>query len=259
MRVVGSGPPLVLIPGIQGRWQWMRAAVRELAGHFTVVTFSLPGSFGTDRAAACAPFDAQVDWVAHVVERAGAKGAVVCGVSYGGLIAVRLAERFPARTRALVLVSAPGPTWKPDARARRYAGAPWRSAPAFFLGARDRLWKEIGAARPGRADRWRTLASYLAEIVAHPPAPSAMARRVHAIDGCDFAASARAVTAPTLVITGEPELDRVVPVPGTREYIDLIPGARGATLARTGHIGLVTRAEAFADLIARFVAEQVRP
>ena len=38
---VGSGQPLVLIPGIQGRWQWMRPAVRELAKRFRVATFSL--------------------------------------------------------------------------------------------------------------------------------------------------------------------------------------------------------------------------
>ncbi len=41
MFVAGSGPPLVLIPGIQGRWEWMRPAVAALARHFQVITFSL--------------------------------------------------------------------------------------------------------------------------------------------------------------------------------------------------------------------------
>ena len=35
------GPPLVLIPGIQGRWEWMRPAVDALAKHFRVISFSL--------------------------------------------------------------------------------------------------------------------------------------------------------------------------------------------------------------------------
>jgi len=257
MRVVGSGPPLVLIPGIQGRWQWMRAAVRELSTRFTVVTFSLPGSFAAD-AAGRPLFDAQVEWVAAAMDRADARRALVCGVSYGGLVALRLAARSPARASGLVLVSTPGPDWRPDERARRYAGAPWKSAPAFFLGARDRLWTEIRAARPATGDRWRTLAAYLGEVLTHPPSPSAMARRVHALDGCDFAADARAVSLPTLVITGEPDLDLVVPVAGTREYVRLIPGARGVTLSKTGHIGLVTRAPAFAQAIDRFASEQVR-
>jgi 3-oxoadipate enol-lactonase len=257
MHVVGSGPPLVLIPGIQGRWQWMRAAVRALAGRFTVITFSLPGSFAG--AAALRPLiDAQVEWVAAAMDRAGARRALVCGVSYGGLLALRLASRSPGRASGLVLVSTPGPGWRPDERARRYAGAPWRSAPAFFFGARDRLWTEIRAARPATGERWRTLATYLGDVIAHPPSPSAMARRVHALDGCDFAADARAVAVPTLVITGEPALDLVVPVAGTREYVRLIPGARAVTLENTGHIGLVTRAGAFADVIDRFAAEQGR-
>ena len=54
--MTGSGPLLVLIPGIQGRWEWMAPAIRSLARHFTVATFSLgdvsgPGLFDrwTDR------------------------------------------------------------------------------------------------------------------------------------------------------------------------------------------------------------------
>ena len=38
---VGTGPPLVLIPGIQGRWEWMRPAVDALARYCRVITFSL--------------------------------------------------------------------------------------------------------------------------------------------------------------------------------------------------------------------------
>ena len=70
--------------------------------------------------------------------------------------------------------------------------------------------------------------------------------------GHDFAADARSVRAPTLVVTGEPALDRVVPVAGTREYLQLIPGSIGVTLERTGHIGLITRPEAFAETIHRW-------
>jgi hypothetical protein len=39
----GSGPPLVLIPRLEGRWEYMRAAADALARSFRVVTFSLAG------------------------------------------------------------------------------------------------------------------------------------------------------------------------------------------------------------------------
>jgi hypothetical protein len=37
----GTGTPVVLIPGIQGRWEWMAPAVDALAERCRVVTFSL--------------------------------------------------------------------------------------------------------------------------------------------------------------------------------------------------------------------------
>ena len=46
MQIVdrGSGPPLVLIPGLQGRWEFQHATVDALAETFRVITFSLRGS-----------------------------------------------------------------------------------------------------------------------------------------------------------------------------------------------------------------------
>jgi pimeloyl-ACP methyl ester carboxylesterase len=81
-----------------------------------------------------------------------------------------------------------------------------------------------------------------------------MSRRVRALAGCDLAADAKSIAVPTLVITGEAQLDRVVPVAGTHEYLALVPGSEGFTLARTGHIGLVTKPDQFADAIAGFAA-----
>ena len=37
----GSGPPIVVIPGVQGRWEWMRPALRALATHCRVISYSL--------------------------------------------------------------------------------------------------------------------------------------------------------------------------------------------------------------------------
>ena len=61
------------------------------------------------------------------------------------------------------------------------------------------------------------------------------------------------IVAPTLVVTGEPGLDRVVPVDSTLAYVQLISGARHATLDGTGHLGSITRPGAFASLVREFV------
>lgn len=251
---IGDGPPLVLVPGVQGRWEWMWPAVEALAAWFRVITYSLAGdrSSGLPVPGAGA-FDRHVDQLERVMDHFGVTKATICGVSYGGLIAVRTAATRPSRVENLVLVSTPAPTWRPDERLQRYATSPRASTPGFVLGAPGRLWCEIGAARPGYRDRSVAVASYLARVCRYPASPMAMAGRVRCLAGHDFVPDARAVARPTLIVTGEPALDRVVPVAGTRQYLDLIPQAVGWTLDRTGHIGLITRPEAFAAALKSFV------
>jgi pimeloyl-ACP methyl ester carboxylesterase len=66
------------------------------------------------------------------------------------------------------------------------------------------------------------------------------------------------VHVPTLVVTGDDGLDSVVPVPMTEEYMRIWPHAERVTLARTGHIGLVTRPDAFAAAVGSFVEKHAR-
>ncbi len=259
MVVCGSGPPLVLIPGVQGRWEWMRPAVHALASSFTVATFSLAGERGsTARLRPDTRFDCHLEQVDEALRRNGWDQAVVCGVSYGGLVALRYAALRPGRTRALVLVSTPGPRWQPDARVRRYVSSPWLSAPAFVGGAPLRLWPEIRAAFRSRLQACACGARHLVNVALAPAWPSRMANRIRCLDGLDFFADAARVRSPTLVITGEPHLDRVVPVDGTLEYVSTIPGASARMLPGTGHLGLVTRPREFARLIAEFAACETR-
>jgi 3-oxoadipate enol-lactonase len=197
-----------------------------------------------------------VDQVDEVLDRAVVERAIVCGVSYGGLVALRYATRRPARVDRLVLVSTPGPRWQPNDRVQRYANAPRSSALAFVAGAPGRLSREIAAAVPGRAERLATIAGYATSIVFHPGSARRMAGRLTCLTGEDFVADAKQVAAPTLIVTGEPDLDRVVPVQGTREYLDLIQGSFGVTLENTGHIGVVTRPAAFAELIDHWCSGQ---
>ncbi len=63
------------------------------------------------------------------------------------------------------------------------------------------------------------------------------------------------VAAPTLIVTGERDLDFVVPAEGSIAYRHLIPGAQSVVLERTGHIGSITRPAAFADIVAQFTAD----
>ena len=130
----GSGTPVVLVPGIQGRWEWMGPAVDALATRGRVITFSLAdeptsGASFDERSG----FDSYVQQIADALDAAGVQSAIVCGVSYGGLIAASFAARHPDRTRAVVVVSAIPPSWTPDSRVRFLCRAPRLLSPLFCI------------------------------------------------------------------------------------------------------------------------------
>jgi 3-oxoadipate enol-lactonase len=253
---VGSGPPLLLIPGVQGRWEWMGPAVDSLKDRCRVISFSLAGDAGsTHRFDPARGFDNYVEQIEAALHVAGVDSIAVCGVSFGGLVALHWAARRPERTKALVLVSTPAPDFKPGCRVQWYLRAPRLMSPLFAVQSPFRLGPEIWRAFDGLGERARFTGSHLARVARSPVSPTRMAERGRLLTETDFADTCRHVSAPTLVVTGEPELDRVVPVAGTRSYANRISGARHETLERTGHIGLVTRPDRFAGLVGQFVVE----
>jgi len=249
----GRGTPLVLIPGLQGRWEWMRPTVDALAEHHRVLTFSLcderSSQFPCDPAKG---FDNFVEQVEIALDRSSVSQAVIVGVSYGGLIASEFAARRPQRTSGLVLASALHRTWRPNRLQQRCLNAPRLMSPLFVATAPSRLRPEIAAALPDVRARLRFSARQTVRAVLSPTTPTRMARRIAWAELHQFA-GAHAVKAPTLLVTGEPVLDRVVPVDVTRRYLDDIDSVRHVVLKHTGHLGSVTRPEEFAGVVQRFV------
>jgi len=247
----------VLVPGLQGRWEWMQPAVARLAERFRVVAYSLcderTSGFGCEPTLGFANYVRQLD---EVLDRARLDRATLVGVSYGGLIATEFAATHAARVSGLVLASALPTDWTPDARARFYLRAPRLLSPLFVLTAPMRLQPEIRAAFPDVAGRLGFMLRHGVRVARSPLSPPKMARRIRWAAAHAFA-DPSAVTAPVLVVTGEPELDRVVPVEVSRRNLARLKTARHVVLPRTGHLGIVTRPDGFRDVVQRFVAERV--
>jgi pimeloyl-ACP methyl ester carboxylesterase len=165
--------------------------------------------------------------------------AVVCGISLGGLVALRFAALYPQRTAALVLVSAPGPGAALRPHHRLYTRWPWLCGPLFMLETPFRLRHELHR-------------SQIKALVAAPVSFARIARRAQLIESTDIAADCRRIVSPTLVVTGEQALDNIVPVESTMKYIRAIPRAVHVVLKGTGHLGSVTHAITFAENVVRF-------
>lgn len=249
----GSGTPIVLIPGLQGRWEWMRTTVDALAKHHRVITFSLcderTSAFPCDPGKA---FENYIEQVDLALDRAAVDRAVIAGVSYGGLIAAEYAARRAARVEGLVLANALHKTWHPNAQQARFLKSPRLMSPLFVVTAPTRMRPEMRACFPHSAARLKFMVTFGASVLGAPASPARMARRIEWASRHHFA-DAGGIGVPALLVTGEPELDRVVPVDVSRRYLDELGAATHVVLPRTGHNGLVTRPDAFADVLGRFV------
>jgi 3-oxoadipate enol-lactonase len=251
----GQGPPLIVVPGVQGRWEWVRPTLEQLQQRCRTIGYSLCGDFGSgcryDRTLGFENYLRQLD---EVFERANLERAAICGISYGGFVALRYAATRPERVSALIIASSPSPGWAPNPIQRAFISTPWRSTPEFIATSPLRMWPEIRAAFDRPLARLSFLARHGLRVAAAPMIPALMAGRIVEQQSIDFAPDTSRVRAPTLIVTGEAGLDRIVPVESTLRYLSMIPGARHAAIPRTGHLGLVTRPELFASVVCDFVS-----
>jgi pimeloyl-ACP methyl ester carboxylesterase len=253
----GSGPALIVIPGVQGRWEYVEPAIAALAERFRVITFAFAG----ERASGL-PYDQTrgldnyADQIAAVMRDRGLERAAICGISFGGLAALRFAAAVPERTSALVLVSTPGPPWHLKRRHRVYLRLPWIFMPLFIAETPLRLRRELKAALPS----WRSRTAFeLAQSKTLWTAPISvrrMAQRGRLLRHLDVEHDCGRISAPTLVITGDEALDRIVPVTGTQRYAQLIGGAQQVAMEQTGHLGCNTHPGEFARLVHEFVSKR---
>lgn len=242
----------MVVQPLQGRWEWTRPLLHRLARRNRVISYSLCGDIGSGRRAN-GGFDEYVTQLREVMDTAGVRQAALFGISFGGTVATRFAAEFPERVTRLVIASSPGPGWKANAVQAGYVARPWLSMPAFALGAVSRVLPEMTAAIDGWMARTAFVLKYGGIVLRYPMLPHLMARRVRQMEQLDLVADCRRVAAPTLVMTGDPALDHVVPIDSTRGYAACINDARCVLMENTGHLGVLTRPQEFADVVSEFV------
>jgi pimeloyl-ACP methyl ester carboxylesterase len=127
------------------------------------------------------------------------------------------------------------------------------STPEFVISSPLRIWPEVQAALPTWTERIGFFVKQGVRVATAPAIPSLMAERIQQSQLLDFNPDCARIRVPTLVVTGEDTLDRVVPVSSTRTFCSLIAGAEYEVMRRTGHLGVLTQPSRFAELVGNFV------
>ncbi len=107
-RVLGSGPPLLLLHGLMTSSYSFRYVLEPLAQHFTVYVPDLPGSGRSSMPDRSYHPDAYADFVGELIDHLGIRGCAVVGNSMGGYITMRLALRDPTAMSRLLNLHSPG-------------------------------------------------------------------------------------------------------------------------------------------------------
>lgn len=260
----GSGPALILIPGLaSGAWVWQET-IRAFASTHTVYAVTLPGFDGVPALAAdpaANPFDAARAALAKLLATRRIDKAVLVGHSLGGTLALALASEQPARIKGVVSIdglpvmprteNAP-----PESRAQlgesmrqRIAGV---TGPAFAA-QQLQYMRSIGAVDMGKADD-------MAQLSARSD-PQAVASYVGAVLALDLRPRLPELKAPVLVLAPWYGPDAAVDGIGTAEklayYRELMTGTprlEVAAIENARHFAMIDQPQATNAALRRFIA-----
>jgi pimeloyl-ACP methyl ester carboxylesterase len=106
---------------------------------------------------------------------------------------------------------------------------------------------------PDLSDRVRFCTIAGARIIMAPAAPWRIGSRAKLATGERFDLDCASIKAPTLVVTGEEDLDRVVRQADSIGYVTAIDGARFHVFDKTGHLGTISAPERFTTIVSNFL------
>ncbi|RKT87135.1 Pimeloyl-ACP methyl ester carboxylesterase [Saccharopolyspora antimicrobica] len=243
----GKGTPLVLLHGIGGAAEAFHAQLTGLADAHRVIAWDAPGYGGSPDLPGEPELDAYADAVVSVLRGLDAEPAHLLGVSWGGVIATRVALKAPESLRSLVLADSSrgsGRTDRGRAAMSARVGELRRRGPAEFAALRSPRLAAPGA-DPAVVEQIVALMSRV-RMPGYGNAARVMATT-------DHSAQLALITTPTLVVVGEQ--DQVTGVAESRALADGIPDARIVEIGGAGHAANQERPAEFNAAVREFLTE----
>lgn len=245
--VWGEGRPLILVPGLAGGFELLGPLARLLAQDFQVISYQLRGE--DDCFALRRRFNLPdlVEDLREFLDWFGLERPPILGVSFGGVLALELAMRWPNRVSALIAQGV-GARFE-RGLLQQVAGwvlsrYPLPSDSPFV----NQFFNLLFGTRqqPGPLFEFVTRQCWQTD-------QSVMTHRFQLVESFDPGARLRGVRVPTLLMAGDRDL-----LASPRSVQDLtrsIENAQRVELPGCGHLAFVTQPERVADEVKRFLAD----
>lgn len=248
---VGSGPPILMIPGADGMKETFRFQYPAFSNRMRVVCADLRSEFSLDDT-----FERLVQDVLETIQARETGPVILLGQSLGSAIAINFAALFPELVRALILCNPLANVSYEHVGLNRTLMAPLAMATTRYLPTpvsrqMARLWSEaeiwIYDDSPGRAN----VIDYALWTGPRTESPRVSTARVDLLKRTDLRPLLPAIEAPTLVVKGP--RDHYLPPEWAMEIAAMIPGARYDIVPGTGHCSHISMPGSFNRLVLDWI------
>jgi 3-oxoadipate enol-lactonase len=250
-RVVGEGPPVVLLHGGTGDPEsYWSPQLPVLSGHFRLILTQYPG-YG-DEAGGDAQFSipACAAHVASLLDELGVERASLVGLSLGGAVSLQFALDFPDRARRLVLADTMSGVWTQKFRrfidhaligAIEQGGHDLMFELNLIFAFSERYLGENEALFEQQKQAWRSM-----DVARY----TAMLRAIR-----DWSVDDRLgeIQAPALVLWGSEDIE--IPRVYSDRLASALPHAILSVIEGSGHKSCADRPEAFNKAVLAFLLE----
>lgn len=237
----GDGVPLILLHGGTGTIAEWQSFTPAFAPHFHIYALDSRGHGKTDNPSGKLSYRTMADDVAAFITALDIKRPLVCGYSDGGQVALEIAMRYPALTRALVV----GAAWYKFSEAYVNSLKGWgieRPGEFDFDWAQENFphfveeWKTHHRQNDD-PDYWKSLLLQISEMWLTP---------LNYTED-DF----NKITDPVLILIGD--RDGMIPLDDAIEMYQMIANAELAVLPNADHLSVVTNPETFIHIVLGFL------
>jgi len=202
-RVLGDGPPVVLLHPFPANHEFWLPVAQALSSRYRVILPDLRGHGGSGVGEGPANMEKHAADIARVMDDADVGRATLVGVSIGGYVLFEFWRRHRGRVAALGLCNTKAPADSAEARAGRLQAASdvlERGTEPFFESMIPRLLAErTREARPDLVDgALRMMRKMSPEDLAQ--VQRGMAARPDSVD------TLKTINAPTLIVTGDEDI-----------------------------------------------------
>ncbi|HEX3770516.1 MAG TPA: alpha/beta fold hydrolase [Polyangiaceae bacterium] len=234
-----------------GMW---KPQVEPLAALGRVVVFDGPGH-GKSEVPPPFTLEDNADAVPDALAELGIDQAVFCGLSWGGMVGMRLALKYPAKVRALALLDTSAEAEDRFHKVKYRLFVSFGRRLGFPSGLAESQLGPIYFAESSRARDPHLVERFIRTVNGYPRdgiARASLAVVVHRKSVLDRLGQ---IKAPTLVLCGRED---VATEPAHSERIAAaIPGAKLVFVERSGHISTLEQPAAVNEALVPFVAAQL--